>query len=119
MDQADLQNEGQEPQALNPSINAPHAALEGPLNSQWVTFGSRVTFTFVVGHDVGSIHFDRSRSEIFFKGHNIRNIDVEPWQWQVLEKMRDVLHSHAKLRNFRNPYSRLLDKIVIEKARKK
>ena len=87
------------------------------MDTQWVTFGHRVTFTFVMGEDVGSVHFDRSRQEIFFKGHNIRNMDLEVWQWQVLEKMRDVLKSHPKLRNFTNPYSRLLDKIAQEKAR--
>ncbi len=91
---------------------------ESLLDKQWVTFGGRVTFTFAFGNEVGSVHFDRSRGEIFFKGHNIRNMELEPWHWQVLEKMRDILKSHAKLRNFINPYDRLLDKIALEKAPK-
>lgn len=87
------------------------------MDTQWVAFGHRVTFTFVAGHEVGSVHFDRARHEIFLKGHNIRNMEIETWQWQILEKMRDVLKSHPKLRNFINPYSRLLDKIYQEKAK--
>ncbi|QQR79919.1 MAG: hypothetical protein IPJ69_11325 [Deltaproteobacteria bacterium] len=100
------------------SLNKSSPSSESLQDSQWVTFGSRVTFTFAFGDDVGSVHFDRSRGEIFFKGHNIRNLELEEWQWQILEKMRNVLTSHPKLRNFINPYSRLLEKIVLEKSKK-
>lgn len=88
-----------------------------PTDSQWVTFGDRVTYTFVYGKEVGSIHFDRGRSEIFFKGHNIRNMELEDWHWQILEKMRVILSTHNKLRNFTTPYSRLLEKMALEKQR--
>jgi len=88
-----------------------------PTDSQWVTFGDRVTYTFVYGKEVGSIHFDKERAEIFFKGHNIRNMELEEWHWQILEKMRVILGTHNKLRNFITPYSRLLEKVVLEKKR--
>lgn len=83
--------------------------------SQLVAFGERITYVFSLGKEVGSIHFDKGRGEIFFKGHNIRNMDLEEWQMQMLEKMRSILVSHEKGRGFAESYARILDKIIVEK----
>ena len=67
-----------------------------PHQTQLVSFGERVTYTFAAGKEVGSIHFDRGRGEIFFKGHNVRNLDLEEWQHQEMEKLRQILAQDEK-----------------------
>lgn len=86
-----------------------------PADSQLISFGERFTFTFAQGREVGSIHFDRGRGEIFYKGHNIRNMDLEDWQMQVLEGLRKTLMQDEQGKVFAQDYARTLDKIVMEK----
>ncbi|HEX5037744.1 MAG TPA: hypothetical protein VFX30_11345 [bacterium] len=86
-----------------------------PADSQLISFGERFTFTFAQGREVGSIHFDRGRGEIFYKGHNIRNMDLEDWQMQVLEGLRKTLTHDEQGKAFAQDYARTLDKIVMEK----
>jgi len=93
---------------------SPHPALR---EMQLVSFGERVTLTFVHKDEVGSIHFDRMRGEIFYKGHNIRHMELEEIQLQMLEKMRSTLKGDPKGRRFAESYERTLDKIIVEKDR--
>jgi hypothetical protein len=86
-----------------------------PADSQLISFGDRFTFTFAQGREVGSIHFDRRRLEIFYKGHNVRNMDLEEWQMQVLENLRKTLMHDEQGKEFAEDYARTLDKIVMEK----
>lgn len=81
---------------------------------QLVGFHGRLTYVFAHEQDVGSIHFDRIKGEIFYKGHNIRHMTLEPWQWEVLESLRGMLHRGARYREFAVPYATTLDKIVLE-----
>ena len=95
---------------------------ELPKDGQIVFLGDRLTFTFAHGTEVGSIHFDKARGEIFYKGHNIRNIDPEPWQWQVMEELRKRLSSDGagndQLKLFAETYGRVLDKVIIERRQR-
>lgn len=102
----------QTPPAMN---EAPKAAMP-PSEFQLVSFGDRITYTFAYGKEVGSIHFDRGRGEIFYKGHNIRNMDLEEWQMQVLENLRLVLEKSEEGQRFATPYGRTLDKVIWEKS---
>lgn len=86
-----------------------------PKGSQLVSFGERITYTFAYGKEVGSIHFDRGRGEIFYKGHNIRNMDIEEWQMQMMEQLRKILNGDENGKEFASSYGRALDKIVVEK----
>lgn len=86
-------------------------------DTQLVSFGERITYTFAHGREVGSIHFDRARGEIFYKGHNIRNMDLEEWQMQVLEGLRKTLGTEEQGKRFVESYGRTLDKVVLEKRR--
>ncbi len=86
-----------------------------PSDSQLVSFGERFTFTFAHGREVGSIHFDRGRGEIFYKGHNVRNMDLEEWQMQVLEGLRKTLAHDEQGKAFADDYARTLDKVIWEK----
>lgn len=74
-----------------------------------------MTYTFAYDSEVGSIHFDRSRGEIFYKGHNIRNMDIENWQIQVLEQLRQVLSRQLEGKRFVMAYGKALDKALQEK----
>lgn len=82
---------------------------------QLISFGDRMTYVFALGKEVASIHFDKGRGEIFYKGHNLRNMDIEEWQMQLLEKLRQVLASEERGKEFVEAYGRALDKIVLEK----
>lgn len=87
-----------------------------PAESQLISFGDRITYVFSFGKEVGSIHFDSGRGEIFYKGHNIRNMEIESWHMQVLEKLRQILNADDRGQPFSEDYARVLDKIVLEKA---
>jgi hypothetical protein len=95
----------------------PKSPLTKGIQAHLVSFGERVTYTFAYGHEVGSVHFDRNRGEIFFKGHNIRNMDVEPWQWQLFDQLRAVLKNDAESSRFADAYGRTLDKLIAEKRK--
>ena len=103
-----------------PEARDAEAAWKGlPADSQLISFGDRFTFTFAQGREVGSIHFDRSRGEIFYKGHNIRNMDMEEWQMQILEGLRQTLHHDEQGKAFAADYARTLDKVTLEKRNDK
>lgn len=83
--------------------------------AQLISFGDRVTYTFPYGKEIGSIHFDKARREIFFKGHNIRNLDLEERHHQMLETMRKVLQEKEEGKDFAQDYAQTLDKVIMEK----
>ncbi len=86
-----------------------------PTPNQLVSFGERLTYTFAVGDEVGSIHYDASKKEIFLKGHNIHNIDLEEWQMKVLDELRGIIAADPQANKFAESYSRTLDKILTQK----
>lgn len=47
----------------------------------------RMTCTFFVGKEASSIHFDRLRGEIFYNGHNIRNMNLTESQIHSLSSL--------------------------------
>jgi hypothetical protein len=51
----------------------------------------RLTLTFFLGDQVASIHFDLSRREIFFKGHNVKNMTPTQDQWMALSNFIQLL----------------------------
>lgn len=89
--------------------------IEERYESQLVSFGERITYTFLNEEEVVSVHFDRMRGEIFYKGHNIRHMDLEPQQMNALEKMRLKLIKDPGGKRFSEPYARLLDRLILEK----
>lgn len=60
-------------------------------DSLLAVYKGRLTFTFILGDEVASIHFDQTRREIYFKGHNIRNFKLTSAQMQALHGLKDVL----------------------------
>lgn len=51
----------------------------------------RATLTFFMGNEVASIHFDLNRREIFFKGHNVKNMTLTQDQWEALGNFHKLL----------------------------
>jgi len=51
----------------------------------------RATLTFFLGPEVASIHFDRQRNEIFYKGHNVKNMTLTQDQWLALQNFSNYL----------------------------
>ncbi|OGP15604.1 MAG: hypothetical protein A2053_01785 [Deltaproteobacteria bacterium GWA2_50_8] len=85
--------------------------MSPPKESQIITFGDRITYTFTVGKDVGSIHFDMGRGEIFYRGHNISNLDLEKWQMDLLIRFEEILKGEARYERFVAAYIQSLRKI--------
>lgn len=93
-----------------PQIPATAPAI--PSLNQLMSFGEKVTYTFLHNKEAGSIHFDRSRREIYYKGHNLKNMDLRPEHLKMLEQMRRLLRSDPNGKNFADEYDRTLDKIL-------
>ncbi len=51
----------------------------------------RFTYTFLSEGEVASIHFDLERQEIFYKGHNIRNMLLNEKQTLFLKELIPLL----------------------------
>lgn len=62
-----------------------------PLDSMLAVYKEKITYTFILEEEVASIHFDRSRGEIFFKGHNIRHLTLTEPQRMALYQMQEVM----------------------------
>lgn len=84
--------------------------------SRLVAFGDRITYTFAIGREVASIHFDRLRGEIFYKGHNIRNMKLSDWQVKMLSQFQEVLRQHETGQRFADFYENALAKVLKERS---
>ena len=60
-------------------------------DSMIAVYGDRFTYTFIMNKEVASIHFDKKRSEIFFSGHNIRNMTLTKDHKMELRNLIEVL----------------------------
>lgn len=85
------------------------------VDSMLAVYKDRFTYTFILDREVASIHFDRMRGEIFFKGHNIRNIELTNRQWQALEDLKAFLSHDDKGRQFLSDFSATLDRCLADK----
>jgi hypothetical protein len=76
---------------------ADHQAMEalGFRQGQLFTSPERLTLTFFMGDQVASIHFDLFRREIFFKGHNVKNMTLTPDQWLALGNFSKLIKSEG------------------------
>lgn len=86
-----------------------------PPDSMIAVLGDRVTYTFILDDEVASIHFDRRRGEIFFKGHNINHMELTGNQLKSLEQMKGVLADDEKARKILPDYSATLARCLADK----
>lgn len=86
-----------------------------PEDSKLVSFGERITYTFAYGSEVASIHYDRGRDKIFYRGHKVGDQAVEPWLSDLLYHFQAVLSKSEYADKFLTGYSELLNKIIPKK----
>ncbi|PIR20105.1 MAG: hypothetical protein COV45_09035 [Deltaproteobacteria bacterium CG11_big_fil_rev_8_21_14_0_20_47_16] len=82
------------------------------VDAMLAVYNGRLTYTFIAGHEVASIHFDQNRGEIFYKGHNVRNMtlgeEVRGYLWELAE----VLTTDPKGNDYAGDYSATLRKLL-------
>jgi hypothetical protein len=71
----------------------------------------RATLTFYQGSQVASIHFDKKRQEIFFRGHNVKNMTLTEEQWMALRQFTQYLKDHQVDREMIRSYEQCLEQI--------
>jgi len=84
------------------------------VDSMLATYRDKLTYTFIIDREVASIHFNRLRGEIFFKGHNIRNINLNPNQIKALKDLKNVLLTDDKGRRFFSDYDATLSRCLAD-----
>lgn len=62
-----------------------------PSDSMLAVYKDRFTYTFIFEEEVASIHFDRRRQEIFFKGHHIRYMELSSGHLQALWGLAEII----------------------------
>ena len=88
---------------------------KGAPDSVIAIYRERLTYTFIMDDQVASIHFDKSRGEIFFRGRNISHMELEPNQRKALISLIGVLEEDEQGRAFRDSYSATLDRVLADK----
>jgi hypothetical protein len=84
-------------------------------DSMLAVYQDRLTYTFIMDHEVASIHYDRQRGEIFFKGHNIRNMDLDDEHRQALMDLAHVLKAEERGKEFSSDYGATLARLLADK----
>ncbi|MFH1873971.1 MAG: hypothetical protein ABH859_02155 [Pseudomonadota bacterium] len=83
-------------------------------DSMLAAYQNRFTYTFIMNDEVASIHFDRLRGEIFYKGHNINNLKLTPAQIQALKDLKQILAKEEKGKPFFSDYDATLAKCLAD-----
>ncbi len=84
-------------------------------DSMLALYRGRLTYTFILEREVASIHYDQERGEIFFKGHNIRNMVLTGKQRQALMDLAEVLRAEQDARHFYSDYEATLARLLADK----
>jgi len=69
----------------------------------------KVTYTFVSHKEVISLHFDRARKEIYYQGHNIRNLKLNAKEIQHLKQLKLALGKEATASHFISAFEEVLN----------
>jgi hypothetical protein len=92
-----------------------HPKRQQAVDAMLAVYKGRLTYTFIAGHEVASIHYDQNRGEIFYKGHNIRHMtlgdDVRISLWDLAE----ILTTDPKGGDYAAEYSATLRKVLDDK----
>ncbi|MBI1909144.1 MAG: hypothetical protein HYS22_03125 [Deltaproteobacteria bacterium] len=119
---AELSPKGASPKGVSPNGVSPRGgspklpSLDQLQKGQLVSFGNRVTYTFIASDEVASLHFDKTRGEIFYKGHNIQNMELDKDQIAFLKNFEKILSTSGQGRIFQKEYSDSLQKVLASKA---
>lgn len=86
-----------------------------PVDSMLAVYRDRATYTFIMNKEVASIHFDRGKREIFFKGHNILNMALSQEQIKALKEFQGVLAEDEQGKMLFNDYVATLGRLLADK----
>ncbi|PIR17249.1 MAG: hypothetical protein COV46_05015 [Deltaproteobacteria bacterium CG11_big_fil_rev_8_21_14_0_20_49_13] len=86
-----------------------------PADSMLAVYRDRFTYTFILDKEVASIHFDRSKKEIFFRGHNILKMVLSPEQVRALKSAQEVLEDDEQGKLLFNEYVATLGGLLADK----
>ncbi len=103
---------------LKYKVGASHRAKEEgrpPPDSMLAVMQGRATYTFIMKEEVASIHYDRRRGEIFFCGHNIRNMELSKEHLEALMRMEEVLRGDSRGNELFSDYSATLARSLADK----
>ncbi|MBU4484356.1 hypothetical protein KKA47_02930 [bacterium] len=85
------------------------------VDSMLAAYRNRMTYTFILGKEVASIHFDKEKREIFFKGHNLNNMALSEDQKEALFELTEILEKDPQGKKFVEDYKNVLHKCLAEK----
>ena len=74
----------------------------------------RATLTFYVHQEVASIHYDLQRDEIFYRGHNVKNMTMTQEQWGFLQKFSEYLAQDPKAERLQEAYRSCLEHLMTD-----
>ncbi len=121
----ELLKQDQQLQSHNPSLEfikmrgARSHRVQGEGNkhadSMLAVYKDRLTYTFIFEGDVASVHFNRSKQEIFFKGHNIKNMELTEAQILVLGHLAGILERDSQGRAMHDEYEATLARLLADK----
>ena len=97
------------PAVSNPSETAASSDPAAFREAKLFVGKDRATLTFFLEEEVASIHYDKHRDEIFYRGHNIKNMTMDPRHWLALEKFGEYLAEDARAAGLRKAYRRCLE----------
>ncbi|KAB2842492.1 hypothetical protein F9K50_01910 [bacterium] len=74
----------------------------------------RATLTFYVDQEVASIHYDLIRDEIFYRGHNVKNMTMTQEQWVSLRKFSEYLAQDPRAERLHLAYRACLERLMTD-----
>lgn len=83
-------------------------------DSMLAVYKDRLTYTFILEREVASIHYDRAKEEIFFKGHNIKNMKLNGAQIGALQGIKAILTQDGRAKELLPGYEATLGKILAD-----
>jgi len=90
-------------------------ARERRPDSMLAVYKNRLTYTFILDNEVASIHFDRQRGEIFFRGHNISHLEMSDIQKKALLALQEILDEDSDGKEFLHAYLATLERSLTDK----
>lgn len=92
-----------------------HPKRDKAVDAMLAVYSGRLTYTFIAGHEVASIHFDQKRGEIFYKGHNVKTMsmgdEIRGYLWELAE----ILAHDDEGMAYSGDYSATLRKVLTDK----
>lgn len=85
-----------------------------PSDSMLAVYRGRLTYTFIFQDEVASIHFDRKKGEIFFKGHNVSYMELSKEQLAALWSLVEILAADREGISHVHAYRETLAKLTAD-----